>query len=157
MTGNEMCDLSKDEFTKRTPGYEGDILFEHLVILQQDVSERGTPEGVISDQPVDFSHQQRVSPTLNCYQPYNPTTDLYQPPAHLYQQFNTLPLYAGEQYTNQFNGYHHLQHAAVQPFVPIPQPLSYFRPHYSVSNFCNHCHILLSFSMVDFLVVVDLF
>ena len=37
MTGKEMCSLSKEEFCSRAPVFVGDILWEHLVLLQQDV------------------------------------------------------------------------------------------------------------------------
>ena len=36
MNGREMCELDREEFVTRTPGYAGDILYEHLIILQQD-------------------------------------------------------------------------------------------------------------------------
>ena len=41
MTGKEMCSLSKDEFCSRAPVFVGDILWEHLVLLQQDVDREG--------------------------------------------------------------------------------------------------------------------
>ena len=37
MTGKDMCALSKEEFCARAPVFVGDILWEHLVLLQQDV------------------------------------------------------------------------------------------------------------------------
>ena len=37
MTGKEMCGLNKEEFCCRAPVFVGDILWEHLVLLQQDV------------------------------------------------------------------------------------------------------------------------
>ena len=37
MSGKEMCGLSKEEFCSRAPVFVGDILWEHLVLLQQDV------------------------------------------------------------------------------------------------------------------------
>ncbi|XP_022255450.1 protein c-ets-1-A-like isoform X1 [Limulus polyphemus] len=36
MTGSEMCSLSKDAFLTRTPPFVGDILLEHLDMLQRD-------------------------------------------------------------------------------------------------------------------------
>ena len=38
-----MCKLSKDDFLDRTPGCVGDILFEHLQLLQQDSESRSPP------------------------------------------------------------------------------------------------------------------
>jgi len=37
MTGKAMCELSKEEFCSKAPVFVGDILWEHLVLLQQDV------------------------------------------------------------------------------------------------------------------------
>ena len=36
MDGHEMCKLGKEEFLDRTPGCVGDILYEHLQLLQID-------------------------------------------------------------------------------------------------------------------------
>ena len=35
MEGKEMCSLSKEEFLERTPPFMGDILWEHLEIMQR--------------------------------------------------------------------------------------------------------------------------
>ncbi|GIY21517.1 protein C-ets-1 [Caerostris extrusa] len=43
MTGKEMCALSKDAFLAKFPPYMGDILFEHLDILQKDVEKEDHP------------------------------------------------------------------------------------------------------------------
>ena len=36
MDGQEMCKLGKEEFLDQTPGCVGDILYEHLQLLQQE-------------------------------------------------------------------------------------------------------------------------
>ena len=40
MDGLSMCMLSKEEFLDRTPGCVGDILYEHLQLLQHDAEEQ---------------------------------------------------------------------------------------------------------------------
>ena len=109
MTGLEMCDLTREQFEKRTPGYVGDILHEHLAILQQDA--------IPADEPVNFSvHAQ---PALAAQtQPADPYFgDHYTPPAHIYPAFSAHQqhqhLYAGEQYHS---------YGFQQPMVSIPPP-----------------------------------
>ena len=124
MDGKEMCDLTREQFEKRTPGYVGDILHEHLAILQQDALDH-------EDQPVNFSmhhhhHQQTEQHQLTTgQQPADPYYTGYTPPAHLYPHFNphqTQHLYAGEQY----HGY-----GFQQPMVAIPPPHPIYRHHVS--------------------------
>ena len=43
MDGKEMCKLSKEEFLDRTPGCVGDILYEHLQLLQHDADRNESP------------------------------------------------------------------------------------------------------------------
>ncbi|KFM72159.1 Transforming protein p54/c-ets-1, partial [Stegodyphus mimosarum] len=43
MSGKEMCSLSKEAFLARSPPFMGDILFEHLDILQKDVEKEDHP------------------------------------------------------------------------------------------------------------------
>ncbi|XP_042907157.1 protein C-ets-1 isoform X2 [Parasteatoda tepidariorum] len=43
MSGKEMCALSKEAFLARSPPFMGDILFEHLDILQKDVEKDDHP------------------------------------------------------------------------------------------------------------------
>lgn len=43
MSGKEMCSLSKEAFLARFPPFMGDILFEHLDILQKDVEKDEHP------------------------------------------------------------------------------------------------------------------
>lgn len=42
MSGKEMCALPKEAFLARFPPFMGDILFEHLDILQKGEKEQGT-------------------------------------------------------------------------------------------------------------------
>ena len=117
LNGNEMCDLTREQFEKRTPGYVGDILHEHLAILQQDALDH-------EDQPVNFSMSYQLQQQQHAEQQHqlaaqqqaDPYYSGYTPPAHLYPNFTahqTHHLYAGEQY----HGY-----GFQQPMVSIPPP-----------------------------------
>lgn len=35
LSGRELCQLSKEEFVRRAPPYVGDILWEHLEMMQK--------------------------------------------------------------------------------------------------------------------------
>ena len=108
MDGRAIWQLSKEEFANKTPGGVGDILYEHLRILQTE-SEQKRPK--VEDSP---------SPPLYQYMDQS-----YQPPSHLYPSFQQHHhLYAGEQYQQYHHGY--------QPFIP-PPPVPYYRPHFPVS------------------------
>ena len=124
MNGNEMCQLSKAEFLDRTPGYAGDILYEHLTILQRDYSKSNstTPPMSVSQPPTSNFHE--LSPP-HPHQPFYP--DHYQPPPHWYPGLPPPQLYAAEQY-------HHPYGLHTQAFMTIPQAhsTSYYRPNYQV-------------------------
>ena len=65
MSGFEMCQLTKDEFLDRTPGCVGDILYEHLQLLQHDAERNevdsppvSTTTTTMEEQPQDLSESQ---------------------------------------------------------------------------------------------------
>ena len=65
MSGYEMCQLTKDEFLDRTPGCVGDILYEHLQLLQHDAERNevdsppvSTTTTTMEEQPQDLSESQ---------------------------------------------------------------------------------------------------
>jgi len=94
MRGKEMCELSKEEFCKKAPMFVGDILWEHLVLLQQDVDRekvalRNTPSK-LSETCTDPSGirpssrsppTERVSPYPTSHSPY-PTSHSPYPTSH---------------------------------------------------------------------------
>ena len=60
-----MCQLTKDEFLDRTPGCVGDILYEHLQLLQHDAERNeldsppvSTTTATMEEQPQDLSESQ---------------------------------------------------------------------------------------------------
>ncbi len=59
MDGKEMCKLSKEEFLDRTPGCVGDILYEHLQLLQHD-ADRNTSPGLTVNE--DFKKEPHQDP-----------------------------------------------------------------------------------------------
>ena len=117
-----MCQLTKEEFTLKTPGWSGDILFEHLRILKQEALEKQTK--IEHQQPIDYSPNNLTSSQGSPVQSYS---EHYQPPSHLYPTFSLHQqhLYAGEQY--------HHSYGFQQPFVTIPPPpMHYYRQSYTV-------------------------
>ena len=94
MRGKDMCELSKEEFCKKAPMFVGDILWEHLVLLQQDVDRekvalRNTPSK-LSETCTDPSGirpssksppTERVSPYPASHSPY-PTSHSPYPSSH---------------------------------------------------------------------------
>lgn len=63
MTGKDMCQLSKEDFCTKAPVFVGDILWEHLVLLQQDIDRE---QAVLKNAPRNLSEtstQPMVQPT----------------------------------------------------------------------------------------------
>ena len=67
MTGKDMCALSKEEFCARAPVFVGDILWEHLVLLQKDVDRKSA---ALKNAPSNLS-ETSTEPTaqLSVYKP----------------------------------------------------------------------------------------
>ncbi len=59
MDGKEMCKLSKEEFLDLTPGCVGDILYEHLQLLQHDADRNASPGLTVND---DFKKEPHQDP-----------------------------------------------------------------------------------------------
>ena len=129
MTGKEMCELSREDFVDRTPGYAGDILYEHLIILQQENADTAV---VL----VNNDDHQQINPNVPYQEmsPPHPTpyySDHYQPPPHWYQGLAAAQhhqIYAGEQY----QPYSLPPQAFIS--IPPPHPASYYRTTFSVIN-----------------------
>ena len=129
MNGRALCQLTRDEFNDRTGHFlGGDILFEHLDILQQEAEQKTLPKNT---QPLDYSPVSTTGNTVVL--PLYPS-EQYQPPSHIYpsyqhqQQQQQHHLYAGEQY-------HHygFQHCPPAQYPSIPPPaMPYFRNCYTV-------------------------
>ena len=95
MTGREMCSLSKEDFCRKAPMFVGDILWEHLVLLQQDVDReklalRNTPSK-LSETCTDPSSLrprsqtpplERKSPYPTSHSPYPSSHSPYPPTSH---------------------------------------------------------------------------
>ena len=61
MDGLSMCMLSKEEFLDRTPGCVGDILYEHLQLLQHDAEEQRSESEYSANNNVNVSIKQNGS------------------------------------------------------------------------------------------------
>ncbi|KPJ18187.1 ETS-like protein pointed, isoform P2/D [Papilio machaon] len=75
--GKDICAMGRDEFVARAPAFMGDILWEHLEILQKDVEKE---RSLIANVPPNMYESNVCLPELAEYIP---------PPAHHYNNNNT--------------------------------------------------------------------
>ena len=149
MTGKEMCGLSKEEFCSRAPVFVGDILWEHLVLLQQDVDRekaalKNAPSTLseISTEPVSLppspprqqslypvphsvSHSvsNSVSPqkTYHTLSPQHYTTP--SPPlAYTNLETSAPPVIVKSEYPSPGQQYQYQYH----PYQRLPQPYQHY-------------------------------
>jgi len=84
MTGKDMCGLSKEEFCARAPVFVGDILWEHLVLLQQDVDRE---KAALKNAPSNLSETSTDPVSL----PPSPPSSQHYPVSHSPQKtYHTL-------------------------------------------------------------------
>ena len=123
MNGRSLCQLTRDQFTERTHWAGGDILFEHLSILQQE-AEQKLINNANQQGPLDYSPSTNGNAVVLPLYP-----DHYQPPAHVYNH-NSY-----QQQQHHFEQYHYgFQHIPQgYPVIPPPHSMPYYRP-YTVSN-----------------------
>jgi len=88
LRGKEMCALTKEEFCRKAPMFVGDILWEHLVLLQADVDReamalRNTPSKLSETctDPSGCSRPPSHSPPMERQSPY-PTSHSPYPSSH---------------------------------------------------------------------------
>ncbi|CAK1583646.1 unnamed protein product [Parnassius mnemosyne] len=75
--GKDICAMGRDEFVARAPAFMGDILWEHLEILQKDVEKE---RSLLANVPPNMYESNVCLPELAEYIP---------PPAHHYNNNNT--------------------------------------------------------------------
>ena len=79
-----MCGLSKEEFCARAPVFVGDILWEHLVLLQQDVDRE---KAALKNAPSNLSETSTDPVSL----PPSPPSSQHYPVSHSPQKtYHTL-------------------------------------------------------------------
>ena len=116
MNGRALCQLTRDQFTDRTHWAGGDILYEHLSILQKEADQKLIISATCQ-QPLDYSPASSASNTVVL--PLYP--EHYQPPAHLYQ-----PSY---QHQHHFEQYHYGFQHCPQGYPPMPpHSMPYYPP-----------------------------
>jgi len=81
MTGKAMCELSKEEFCRQAPVFVGDILWEHLVLLQQDVDREKLE---LKNVPLNLSETSTEPVSMppsppQTYQPHSPKKSYHAP------------------------------------------------------------------------------
>ena len=114
MNGRSLCQLTRDQFTERTNWAGGDIMFEHLSILQQEADQKLMHN---NHQPLDYSPATGGNNTvvLPLY------LDQYQPPAHVYNPNSYQQQHHFEQY---HYGFQHIPQG--YPGIP-PHSMPYYR------------------------------
>jgi len=119
MNGRSLCQLTRDQFTERTHWAGGDILFEHLSILQQE-AEQKLINNANHQGPLDYSPSTNGNAVVLPLYP-----DHYQPPAHVYNH-NSY-----QQQQHHFEQYHYgFQHIPQgYPVIPPPHSMPYYRPY----------------------------
>ena len=122
MNGRSLCQLTRDQFTERTHWAGGDILFEHLSILQQE-AEQKLINNANQQGPLDYSPSTNGNAVVLPLYP-----DHYQPPAHVYNHNSYQQQHHFEQY---HYGFQHIPQG--YPVIPPPHSMPYYRP-YTVSN-----------------------
>ena len=122
MNGRSLCQLTRDQFTERTHWAGGDILFEHLSILQQE-AEQKLINNANQQGPLDYSPSTNGNAVVLPLYP-----DHYQPPAHVYNHNSYQQQHHFEQY---HYGFQHIPQG--YPVIPPPHSMPYYRP-YTVSK-----------------------
>ncbi|CAH2094490.1 unnamed protein product [Euphydryas editha] len=74
--GKDICAMGREEFVARAPAFMGDILWEHLEILQKDVEKE---RSLLANVPPNMYESNVCLPEL---------TDYIPPPAHHYNNNN---------------------------------------------------------------------
>ena len=136
MTGKEMCGLSKEEFCTRAPVFVGDILWEHLVLLQQDVDRekaalKNAPSNLseTSTDPVTSASPQKTYHTLSTslsprhYQTYTSLESRTSPPLSIKSEY-PAPVTSYPQYHHQYQYQRPAQQYQYQHYYDTPAPVS---------------------------------
>jgi len=138
MKGKDMCALSKEEFLARTPPFMGDILWEHLDILQKgratdsfgffetralklkDVDKEQASVGNVPN----YYESVCVPDLIECLEQGYNITEHKQPPV-MNGTTPTNPAYID-------GGYHQINNDAMQPLheLPVSEEQSGFNTHY---------------------------
>ncbi|KAJ2953315.1 hypothetical protein O0L34_g901 [Tuta absoluta] len=78
--GKDICAMGREQFVARAPAFMGDILWEHLEILQKDVEKE---RSLLANVPPNMYESNVCLPELSDYS--------LPPPAHHYNNNNTAP------------------------------------------------------------------
>ncbi|XP_063831355.1 ETS-like protein pointed isoform X1 [Ostrinia nubilalis] len=118
--GKDICAMGREEFVARAPAFMGDILWEHLEILQKDVEKE---RSLLANVPPNMYESNVCLPELPDYIP---------PPAHHYNNNNNTGGYTtgGPRETPGY-GYTEASGAQGAPAPTAASPLEeYYQPEY---------------------------
>ncbi|XP_046971097.1 ETS-like protein pointed isoform X2 [Vanessa cardui] len=138
--GKDICAMGREEFVARAPAFMGDILWEHLEILQKDVEKE---RSLLANVPPNMYESNVCLPEL---------TDYIPPPAHHYNNNNNTGGYTtgGPRETNTY--YTEASGGAPAPPAPAPAATSpldeYYQPEYPppapsqpyLDDYYHHAH-----------------
>ncbi|XP_011550509.1 ETS-like protein pointed isoform X2 [Plutella xylostella] len=119
--GKDICAMGREAFVARAPAFMGDILWEHLEILQKDVEKE---RSLLANVPPNMYESNVCLPELPDYLP---------PPAHHYNNNNNTGGYTTGGPRDSQYGYAEPTGAAAAPAPPsaAPSPLDeYYQPEY---------------------------
>ncbi|XP_026760804.2 transforming protein p54/c-ets-1 isoform X3 [Galleria mellonella] len=123
--GKDICAMGREEFVARAPAFMGDILWEHLEILQKDVEKE---RSLLANVPPNMYESNVCLPELPDYIP--------PPPAHHYNNNNNTGGYTtgGPRETNAYGYTEATSGAAAPASAPAPAAASpldeYYQPEY---------------------------
>lgn len=103
MKGKDMCSLSKDAFLARAPPFMGDILFEHLDILQKDVEKE---TAALENVPANL-YESVCMPDFNEF--FQQGENFPLPEQKVNQVMNGTPNSGSQPYLD--GGYNHIAHS----------------------------------------------
>lgn len=124
--GKDICAMGREAFVARTPAFMGDILWEHLEILQKDVEKE---RSLLANVPPNMYESNVCLPELPDYLP---------PPAHHYNNNNNTGGYTtGTAREASAYGYTETGGSNAPPNAPTPASASpleeYYQPEYPTS------------------------
>ena len=138
MSGQQMCQITKEQFLARAPPFMGDILWAHLEILQKEVDRENAK---VENMPGNFSEPFRdgdqfpLSYTTLGLAPQPPTSSLPHLPIYRYDyscpaptdtaQYGTYPTPPHQ--TSSSPHHPHLYNATPAYTAPYPSPMYHYQ------------------------------
>ena len=138
VSGKEMCAMSREQFCDQTPGCVGDILYNHLHLLQQDAATAASKQHQ-PDHPQPPPVQAYPDPYTQRYQPYDQTVTSHHGDYHYHPFYAAAAIAASKYYYPEYptahGGYTHQLPSEQQYHLDLHQQYSHNSPQLTVSTF----------------------